>query len=147
MLSFRQKVRTCNNFEILKKATEVWDNRKNVDVVCWNRTNTIKCLSIDYTNIIEVIVITCCSCTTPKIIVSCFENSEKYLMFLIFVFERTLMKRHKINIVRGSSSGVFFRSCRLQNYKLNSIRCIFIPSSLTWQADQSVGSVDGNWGQ
>ena len=76
MLLFRQKVR--NNFEILKKATEVWDNRKNVHVDDENRINPIKSVAIDYTNIIEVIVIMLSSCTTQKIIVHCFENQKKY---------------------------------------------------------------------
>ena len=59
-----------NKFENLKKATEVWDNRKNVHVDGENHTNMIKSVAIVHTNIIEVIVITLCLCTTPKMIVS-----------------------------------------------------------------------------
>ena len=68
MFLFRQKVR--NNFENWKKATEVWDNRKNAHADDEIRTNTIRSVAIVHTNIIEVIVITLCLCTTPKMIVS-----------------------------------------------------------------------------
>ena len=82
MFLFRQKVR--NNFEILKKAAEVGENRKNVHVGDENRTKMIKSVAIVRMNIMEVIFITLCLCTTPKMILfHCFESLEKYLMFLI----------------------------------------------------------------
>jgi hypothetical protein len=42
----------------LKKATEVWDNRRDMLANNETCTNTMKSAPIDYTNITEVIIIT-----------------------------------------------------------------------------------------
>ena len=75
-------VKRCNNFEILKKTTEVWDNRRNVHEDDENRINTIKSVAIVHTNILEVMLLLCVGVLLQKYLFHCCESLEKYLVFL-----------------------------------------------------------------